>query len=591
MRIEGLVPGQGRCRRPEGGKGSMSTLRSVITVAFFVALAPRGAAAIPPPPEVVEQWAREGRLDELAAIQRNAFLAGVNRLESGLKGRAASGVVGGREAVVILVDFDDNPADTASYPVQHFEDMLFSVGTYATGSMRDYFSENSYGQLDLTGTVVGWYRMPRTYAFYTNGEYGFGPYPMNAQKLTEHAVAAADPDVDFALFDNDGPDGVPNSGDDDGYVDALFVVHAGAEGAGGDGSAIWSHAWVTSYVVGVDGVFVYRYSMEPEEGRIGVFCHELGHVLGLPDLYDYDYDAAGVGNWSVMASGSHADGGRTPVHFDAWSKVKLGWVDPIVPEVDQLGVEIPPVETDPVVYKLWTEGVPGPEYFLVEFRKKQLCDTYLPWKGVIVYHVDENAPNNDNQCCGSGSPHNRVAVEQADGECDLEAYRNYGDVGDPFPGLSGTHNPNTTFDANSIPDSRAYDGHDTEVAVRNVSLGDGVATLDIEVGAGTTGVASVGETDAFVDPLLEFANPFEPGSAIRFSSPASVGPDSGVRVRVFDVRGRFVRTLAETGADAGPGQTTWDGADATQRPAASGVYFVVVEGNGRRVVGKLLLAR
>jgi immune inhibitor A len=404
-----------------------------------------------------------------------------------------------RESIVIIVDFDDNTADTGTYPASHYEDLLFSVGTYPTGSMRDYYLENSYGNFETVGDVSGWHRMPEDYSYYVDGYYGFGSYPRNAQRLTEDAVYAADPYVDFSQFDNDGPDGVPDSGDDDGYVDALFVVHAGP-GAEVTGSPddIWSHAWGTYNEPYVDGVYVGAYSSEPEDGDIGVFCHELGHVLGLPDFYDYGYDSRGAGYWSVMAGGSWGGGGTTPVHFDAYSKIELGFVTPIVPTSNLVNVMVPPVETNAVVYKLWTDGSPGSEYFVLENRQQMGFDVSVRGEGIVIYHVDESTYGNDNQRCGPGHPHYQLAVEQADGECDLEYDNNSGDTGDPWPGSGGAENPNYAFDDTSTPNTRDYDNNSTGVEVYDISM------------AGNNGYVSIIVTDDppdTEDPVVTVTQP------------------------------------------------------------------------------------
>jgi immune inhibitor A len=392
-----------------------------------------------------------------------------------------------RESIVIIVDFGDNTADTGTYPESHYEDMLFSVGTYPTGSMRDYYLENSYGNFETTGDATGWYRMPRNYTYYVDGNYGFNNYPRNAQGLAEDAVLAADPYIDFSQYDNDGPDGIPDSGDDDGYVDAIFIVHAGpgAE-VTGDPNDIWSHAWSTYDPVAVDGVYVYSYSSEPEDGSIGVFCHELGHVLGLPDFYDYGYDSRGAGYWSVMAGGSWGGGGVTPVHFDAYSKVRLGFVTPIVPTTNIVNALVEPVETTSTVYKIWTDGLPGTEYFLLENRQKIGFDVSLKGEDIVIYHVDETVYGNDDQRCGAGSPHYELAVEQADGECDLEYDRNSGDYGDPWPGSGGTENPNYAFNDTSTPNSRDYSNNPTNVSVYDINMVGDNGYVSISVGAADT---------------------------------------------------------------------------------------------------------
>ncbi len=434
--------------------------------------------AMPLHPDLVEKLRSEGRLEEERAFMEDAYRRGVNNIWQDqepprlrLLGIGESPLTTTRQAIVIIVDFDDNIADTSTYPASHYVDLLFSVGTYPTGSMRDYYLENSYGAFEVTGEVSGWHRMPRDYSYYVDGQRGFGTYPRNAQKLTEDAVAAADPYVDFSQYDNDGPDGIPDSGDDDGYVDALFVVHAGpGYETTGDPNDIHSHAWATSSPVPVDGVWVYRYSMEPEDGKIGVFCHEFGHVLGLPDLYDYGYDSYGVGYWSLMAVGCWGNGGITPVHFDGWSKTELGFVSPIVPSSNLLNVDVPYVEDNPTIYKVWKNWLPGQEYFLMEYRRKIGFDTYMKGSGIVIYHVDEAMDDNDNQRCGPGDPHYLVAVEQADGECDLEYDINSGDSGDPWPGKGGANNPNYAFNEISTPNSNDYEDNSTGISIYGISF-------------------------------------------------------------------------------------------------------------------------
>ncbi len=445
--------------------------------------------AMPLNPNLVERLKAEGRLQQEALFMREAYSRGVNQPPelrpltnyNSHQGMPVTAAVQ-RNAIVILVDFSDNVADPGTYPPSHYDDMLFSEGTHPTGSMKDYYLENSYGGFVLSGTVTDWIRLAATYDFYVNGQRGFGTYPRNAQRLAEDAVQAADPYVDFSQFDNDGPDGVPNSGDDDGFVDALFIVHAGpGYEVTGDPNDIHSHQWFMKNPVTVDGVTAKVYSMEPEDGKIGVFCHEYGHVLGLPDLYDMEYNSKGLGNWSVMALGSWGNGGLTPVHFDAWSKSKIGFVRPGVIRSNTTTVPMLNAENYPVAKVVWTNGVFDKEYFIVENRQPILFDSYIGGSGLVIYHVDENLDDNNDQCCGSCTSHSLLAVEQADGECDLESNHNTGDPGDPFPGSGGTNNPNYTFDYSSTPSSADYEGNDTQVSISNITSYGELFIMDVVV--------------------------------------------------------------------------------------------------------------
>jgi immune inhibitor A len=433
--------------------------------------------AMPLNPNLVKELRAQGRLQQEAIFMNEAYSRGVNQ-PPGLRDLIQSEPQEGmpvaaathRKAVVILVDFSDNVADVETYPPSHYQDLLFSEGTYPTGSMRDYYLENSYGGFRITGSVSVWVRVQLTYDYYVNNQRGLGAYPQNAQRLAEDAVAAADPYVDFSQFDSDGPDGIPNSGDDDGYVDALFIVHAGpGYEETGDPGDIHSHQWFLKTPAIVDGVTAKLYTMEPENGKVGVFCHEYGHILGLPDLYDLDYNGRGLGYWSVMALGSWGNGGNTPVHFDAWSKRKLRFSASLMLSSNTTGLSMACAELSRNSLPLWTNGMYDEEYFIVEYRQPILFDSYIGGGGLVIYHVDEAMDDNNDQCCGSGSVHALVAVEQADGECDLENNYNSGDPGDPFPGSGGTNNPNYTFDFLSTPSSADYDGNDTQVAVRNIS--------------------------------------------------------------------------------------------------------------------------
>ena len=366
--------------------------------------------------------------------------------------------------IVILVDFSDHGARTDP---GSFDSLLY--GSH-TGTLRDYYSQVSYGRLNLVTlnmpSALGWQRAPHTYSYYVDGQNGFGTYPQNAQRLAEDAVSLVDPFVDFAPYDNDG----------DGQVDALFIIHTGpgAERTG-SGSDIWSHKWQMAHPANVDGVTASVYSMEPEywsnsgDMTCGVYAHEMGHsVFGLPDLYDTDYDSEGLGTWSLMAGGSWNGAlGASPSNPDAWCRVQMGFANPVNVTANQSHVAIPCVENSPQVFRLWTDGQQSSEYFLVENRQQTGYDHTLPGNGLMIYHIDDTQHNNNSQWfpghTDQGNYH--VALEQADGLWQLEQ-NTVADPGDPYPGMT----ENYTFSVSSTPSSETYGLADSHVGVRHIGV-------------------------------------------------------------------------------------------------------------------------
>ena len=445
---------------------------------FLVLALSVDAQAVSLSPELIERLRNEGRLEEWVQRARIAREKGVWAPNPDPPLRFAkdgSLVTDTLSPIVICVDFDDN---VHSHDTSEFSALLFSEGfAYPTGSMRDYYLENSYGQLDLVGGVTGWYRMPELYSYYVYGMNGTGPYPHNTQKLAEDALDAADPYVDFSEYDHDG----------DGWVDGFIVVHAGpgAEQTGSDDD-IWSHKWQMQSVVVKDGVQFYTFNMDPEVRSgglvdIGVFGHEYGHFLGLPDLYDYGNESEGLGKWSMMAGGSWNNSGKTPAHFDAWCKSQLGFsvVDALTE--NRTDVEILQAESSPVSYRLYTSGAGGSQYFLVENRQRVGFDKYLPGDGLMIYHVDHSGSNDYEWCPGDpANPHYKVALEQADGLVQLEGCYgspNQGNAGDPFPGYYNKR----AFNDTTNPGSRNYYDNSTQVAVWNISDSDSAMYADLDV--------------------------------------------------------------------------------------------------------------
>jgi immune inhibitor A len=349
--------------------------------------------------------------------------------------------------IVVLVDFADAPMTQSA---DHFRELFFSEGKIPTGSVREYFTEVSDSLIKLTGEVVGPYRLPRTLATYAGGGSGIDNPVPNARTMARDAAQLANPDVDFTPFDNDG----------NGFVDAFIVIHAG-EGAEETGNVnhIWSHKWVLpNGAFNADSTKIFGYLTVPEDCRIGVCAHELGHlVFGWPDLYDTDESSEGLGNWCLMAGGSWNGNGDIPAHPSAWCKMGQGWVT-TVNRTSNAPLTIKDVKTSKTVLRLWKNGGASEEYFLVEHRRQTGYDRKLPGGGLLVYHIDDAVDGNDNE------NHPQVKLLEADNQAQLHNALNRGDDGDPYPGRSA----NKTLDKASSPHSKTYAGLDTCVAITNI---------------------------------------------------------------------------------------------------------------------------
>ncbi len=398
--------------------------------------------------------------------------------------------VGTKKAIVILINFTDVSQNADSIP-SYFENLLFNASTGAN-SMHNYYKEVSYNKINITGDIAGnkWFTAFRDLAWYGADVTGRDANTNNADKndwyihkLAKDAVVAADPYVNYANYDSNG----------DGVIDNLIIVHAGnAQESTNVSTDIWSHmgeikiwngsAWNLGYMTN-DGVRAVGYTMQAENSPLGMFSHEFGHLLGVPDLYDIDYSSSGVGDWDIMASGTWSNSGNTPSHFSAWSKYLLGWINPIKVTAPLLNEQISQSETSDDVYMLldnpgdspgnldWASNGTGTgEYFLVENRKKIFYDTYIPGEGLLIWHIDESVGNNNNES------HKLVDLEEADGLNHLDYNNtNNGDISDPW------YNSIAGFTETANPNSKFYNGSASRTSVTNIGASESTMTASLFV--------------------------------------------------------------------------------------------------------------
>ncbi|MBN2848963.1 MAG: immune inhibitor A, partial [Coriobacteriia bacterium] len=273
------------------------------------------------------------------------------------------------------IEEPDRDTDNSTFWIEDFSEAFFDEMLYGRGedvnSMAEYFLEQSSGRYTVDGDCVDWVMVPDTHDVYDDGDakndtsenvWLFLADSLNGWYEAEIEAGKTPEEIDayLAQFDSHDRydwDGDENFDEPDGYIDHYQSLHSGEgeEGGGGElgDEAIWSHSWYANYAdigktgpsdefllggiqVGESSYWIGDYTIQPENGGVGVFVHEFTHDLGLPDLYDY-FGENGTGFWTLMSSGSWLsdnayDLGTAPSQEGPWEKLMLGWLDPVVAE-------------------------------------------------------------------------------------------------------------------------------------------------------------------------------------------------------------------------------------------------------------------
>ena len=397
-----------------------------------------------------------------AEMVKMAKAPSANNVISEANATSAFPTTGNRKLICILMGYANRAFTLTQSDFNNLFNQINYTANGATGSVKDYYLENSYNQFNLTVDVVGPYTAANDSAYYGNNTNG------NAGALITEAVTAADPFVNFADYDNDN----------NGKVDGVYVIFAGyGEEAGAGANAIWSHA--SGINVTKDAKVINSYSCSPElRGntgtnitRIGVICHEFGHVLGAPDYYDTNYNDigdgsySGTGNWDMMAGGSWNNGGATPAHHNAWTKVMFyNWATATTINSPQTITLNNAAENPNSFYRIntTTEG----EYYFIENREKHKFDSNIPGSGMIIYHVHSGVLNVGNEI-NVTHPQRMYPVSQ-NATQDPTSVSTYGTINSatcPWTGTTGK----TAFTDSSLPSSKSWSGNNSYKPITGIS--------------------------------------------------------------------------------------------------------------------------
>ena len=357
----------------------------------------------------------------LSSVEKNLNFSASQRQNRGPQYKILDSnypTTGDNPLLVILVGFQDRPF---TFTQADFQSMVADSGytnNGATGSVREYYYDNSFGQLRLIPTVVGPFMLSHDMAYY--GATGPSFSDIRPKDMISEACALADSlgGVDFTQFD------VNN----DGIIDAVHVIFAGRpESTTGETDAIWPHRWTiydtdTNIQKYFDGVRLKDYSCSEEIERagnmanIGTICHEFGHVLGLPDYYDTDYAGSGgnataLSSWSIMAAGSYNNGGKTPPIFNLNERTLMGWTTPDTLDLQGIYPLYPLIDSN-AGYILTTTDTD--DYYLIENRSQLRWDEYLPNKGMLIYHIKTPLPNDN--CVNCDPTFQKCDIVEADND-------------------------------------------------------------------------------------------------------------------------------------------------------------------------------
>lgn len=385
---------------------------------------------------------------------------------------ATTGIVHG---LIVLVNFSDKKFVNTKEAIADQMNVEGYSQNGATGSARDYFVAQSMGQFLPVFDVVGPVDLELPYRYYggnlTNGSDRHADIMIFSavQKAVEQGL------VDLSDYDRDG----------DGIVDMVYVIYAGlGEADGGDANTIWPHMWNLQSSAQfayqqIDGKKLGLYACSAEYrgdmtfSGIGTFCHEYGHCLGLPDIYDVTYGGGyGMGSYDIMSSGSYLNNGNTPPNYSGFERYSVGWLtyDDVNKSDD---VRLSSIGESNVAVRLSSPTSPN-EYFVLENRQKTGWDAYLPARGLMITHIDYDEDVWEKNAVNADKNHQRVMMMAADNVWNASTQS-----GDLYPGLLN----NTAFTDNTVPNAKLWDGTSMGKQITDIALEGDDVVFHVDVDA------------------------------------------------------------------------------------------------------------
>ncbi len=416
--------------------------------------------------------------DWLLTLDKNAVWENINNQEKSIRRAAAQAphrktefpTIGEHKALVIVVEYADVKF-TLDDPQDYYHRMLNETGfseNGGTGSARDYYIQCSDSLYLPDFDVYGPVTLSQEMSYYgANDWYG---NDQNPDKMVIEACQQLDEQIDFSLYDTDN----------DGKVDNVYIFYAGyGEASGGSAETVWPHSWDLSSAgssLSCDGKQIEHYacSNEVEGGNffdgIGTFCHEYGHVLGLPDIYATSYTSAYTpGAYSLMDLGSYNNDSRTPPALSAYERYELNWITPIpIHPVDTV-FELPHILDSNKAYILNVGRNPD-EYFLLENRQQVGWDAYIPGHGMLIWHIDYDEYIWQTNTVNNSYSHQYIDIEEAD---DKRSDSNQD--GDTFPGAENI----TSISDDTSPSLCIWDGTKSNREIYEITENNGLITFRV----------------------------------------------------------------------------------------------------------------